>query len=128
MSNENKPLVSINFLISIILILGDNMFSGHLIIEVNNEKVLYLFIDYNYEFADLLYKGKKEKSKTIYQKIINYIKDKKIDFDGTKVFLVVNGLIIGTLILTYYSYQDQSLEAKVTPKYQYVEYIKDFKN
>lgn len=99
------------------------MFKGHLIKRIKKEKVLYLFIDYNYEFAKFIQRNKKEKHKTFYQKAFDYIKEKKIDFNGTKIFLVVNGLIIGSLILSYSPYQD--LRAETEPKFQYVEYIKD---
>ncbi len=100
------------------------MFSRHLITEINNEKILYLFIDYNYEFASLGYQNQKEKSRTLYKKVLDYIKDKKIDFNGTKIFLVVNGLIIGSIVFGYHPYSE--LKAEISPKYQYVEYIDTF--
>lgn len=107
----------------LILILGDKMFKGHLISYLEEQQVLYLFIDYNYEFANLTHQNKGEKHKTFYQKAFDYIKEKKIDFKGTKIFLVVNGLIIGSLIFGYHPYQD--LKAEIEPKFQYVEYIRD---
>lgn len=102
------------------------MFANHLIVENNNEKVLYLYLDYNYEFAIINQQPPDQKRKTIYEKVTDYIKNKKIDFDGTKIFLVVNGIIMSSLFLSDLPYQN--LKSEITPKYQYVEYIKDFSN
>jgi stage II sporulation protein D len=103
------------------------MFNKHLIVNDKGKEVLYLFIDFNYEFSDELNsKTKYDKHRSIYEKVIDYIKKKRIDFKGDKIFLVVNGIIIGSLILASPSYE--GLKAEVTPKYQYVEYVKNFSN
>jgi stage II sporulation protein D len=100
------------------------MFTKHQIININNENILYLHISFDFEFAKLDMTNVKEKGKGIYKQILNYINEKKIDFNGTKVFLVVNGIVVGSIILSNPPYKD--LKAEITPKYQYVEYIKDF--
>lgn len=62
----------------------------------NNQEILYLYIDFNSEFARLDSKSKKRKLK----KYINdYIKRHKIDFRGTSVAIMVGGILVGTIIL-----------------------------
>jgi stage II sporulation protein D len=101
------------------------MFDRHLIINSEKEKSLYLFINFNYEFSrDLSSKGKKERTKTLYEKVIDYIKKNKIDFTTGKVFLVVGGIIIGTLFLSNYQFSD--IKNAMEPKYTYVEQIDIF--
>ena len=73
------------------------MFYNYKILEVNNEEVLYLYVNSMYEFSSELDKNNKPKS--IFNKIKNYIKDMDIEFNGKKVMLVVNGLIIGSIML-----------------------------
>jgi stage II sporulation protein D len=109
----------------LIIKIGDNMFDRHLIINSEKEKSLYLFINFNYEFSrDLSSKGKKERTKTLYEKVIDYIKKNKIDFTTGKVFLVVGGIIIGTLFLSNYQFSD--IKNAMEPKYTYVEQIDIF--
>ena len=69
------------------------MFIKHRII--NN--TLYLYIDDKYEFGNFVNKNINDES--IIDKIKKYIKDKKIKFDGTKVVLLLSGLMIGTIYL-----------------------------
>lgn len=107
--------------------MGDIMFNNHLVINNDNEETLYLFIDFNYELGrDFSLKGKKEKIETLYDKVMNYIKEKKIDFKMGKVLLVVGGLVIGSLFIQNYQYSD--VKGSLEPKYQYVEQIDIFSN
>lgn len=73
------------------------MFYNYKILEVNNEEILYLYVNSMYEFSNELDHGNKPKS--LFTKIVNYMKDMDIHFNGKKVMLVVNGLIIGSLML-----------------------------
>ncbi len=101
------------------------MFNKHLLLKQNGEEVLYLFINYNYEFSKIINnQNKNEKETSIYYKIKEYIKDKNIVFNGTKVFLVVNGIIMGSFIFTNPPYQN--LNTKLIPKYKYIEHIENF--
>ena len=59
----------------------------------NNEEVLYLYLDFNNEFAKLKEKRKKKK---ISEEITEFIKTNNIKFNGTKIALVAGGLIVGT--------------------------------
>lgn len=73
------------------------MFYNHKVLTVNNEEILYLYVNSIYEFSSEL--EKKHKEKSIVNKIKDYINIMDIKFDGKKVMLVVNGLIIGSLVL-----------------------------
>lgn len=73
------------------------MFYNYKILDVDNEEVLYLYVNSMYEFSSELDKSNKPKS--IFDKMNKYIKDMDISFSGKKVMLVVNGIIIGTLVL-----------------------------
>ena len=83
------------------------MISGYKIINQNDEKVLYIYLDFNYEFG-----GKKKES------FFNSIKDlvKKINFKGKKILLVSSSIIIGTLLINPLKIND----LKVSPSYNYV--------
>lgn len=68
------------------------MINNYEIKKVNNEEVLYLYFDFNYEFGLINSKNKKQSLNKIIKK---YIKDNKIIFKGTTIFLISSGLLIG---------------------------------
>ena len=74
------------------------MFYGYLILKVNNEDVLYLYLNNYHEFSNEF--KAISKKETLYDKVINYIKQNRINFNGKKIMFVVNGLIIGSLMLS----------------------------
>lgn len=80
------------------------MFYNYKILEVNNEEVLYLYVNSIYEFSSELEHNNKPKS--IFNKIVDYIKDMDIKFNGKKVMLVVNGMIIGSIMLITNDFTD----------------------
>lgn len=61
--------------------------------KVNKEKVLILYLSFDYEFASDF------DNKNILDKINFFIKEKRIKWKGNKVILVVGGLVLGSLIL-----------------------------
>lgn len=65
------------------------MFEHYEIKYENEEEILYLYLNYDYEFANL----------DINSKVKQYISNMKIKFNGIKVVIVVGGIIIGTLLL-----------------------------
>lgn len=67
------------------------VFSNYKII--NN--VLYLYVDERCEIGSF-YSGEKE---SLLSKVKRYIKDMKINFSGTKVVLLLSGLMLGTIYL-----------------------------
>ena len=80
------------------------MFYNYKILEVNNEEVLYLYVNSIYEFSSEL--GHFNRPKTIFNKVTDYIKDMNIKFEGKKVMLVVNGIIIGSIMLINNDFKD----------------------
>ena len=85
----------INFFI---IIIGDLMFYNYQILNVNDEEILYLYVNSMYEFSSEL--GETKKQETLLNKVNDYINIMDINFNGKKVMLVVNGLIIASLVLT----------------------------
>lgn len=75
---------------------GDNMINSYEIKMKNNEQVLYLYLDFNYEFADFNFRKQNEKFQNMIKK---FIKDRKIAFTGTAVALIVGGILIGRVYL-----------------------------
>lgn len=61
--------------------------------KVDKEKVLILYLSFDYEFASDF------NNKNILNRINEYIKQNKIKWTGNKVILVVGGLILGSLVL-----------------------------
>lgn len=105
--------------------MGDSMFYKHLIIENTNEKSLYLFIDFDYEFGlDFRLNNKKGKAKSIYNSAVNYMRNKKIDFKAGKVLLVVGSIVIGSFFIN--EYRNVELSDQLNPKFQYVEHMDIF--
>lgn len=83
--------------------IGDYMISRYEIRKSNGEEVLYIYLDYNYEFAKLNIKGKKQKLEDM---VKEYIKKNKIAFTGTTVALVASGILIGNIFLNPIIYND----------------------
>ena len=68
------------------------MIENYNIKHENNEQVLYIYLNYNYEFAGL---NKKYFLKEL-KKILN---NKYLNFKGHKIILIASGIIIGTILL-----------------------------
>ena len=64
----------------------------------NNEKILILYIDYNYEFG-IDFK-KFHRHNNMKKEIKDYIKKNKIKFDGEKIALSLGGIILAILLIT----------------------------
>lgn len=64
----------------------------------NNEKILILYIDYNYEFG-IDFK-KSHRHNNMKREIKDYIKKNKIKFDGEKIALSLGGIILAILLIT----------------------------
>ena len=71
------------------------MINNYEIKLINNEEVLYLYLNLDNEFG----KNISNKSKKLNNVIKDYLKKNKINFKGSKIAIVVGGLLIGTLIL-----------------------------
>lgn len=73
------------------------MFYRYEIKNNGNEEYLYLYLTMTYEFSKEL--GIKSSNNKIDIKAKNFIKNNSIEFNGNKVFLVVDGIIIKTIEL-----------------------------
>lgn len=97
------------------------MFYKHLILQVNNEDVLYLYLTNYQEFSNEFTHDTKKKD--LYSKIKDYIQAKRIHFNGKKVMFVVNGLIIGSLMLATSNFSE--INNQDMP-FQYLNINKDY--
>lgn len=97
------------------------MFYKYLILKVNNEDVLYLYLTNYQEFSNEFTHTTKKQG--LYSKIKNYIQTKKINFNGKKVMFVVNGLIIGSLMLATSNFNE--IDNQEIP-FQYLNINKDY--
>lgn len=71
------------------------MIQNHKIKYENGEQVLYLYLDFSYEFADEL----GEYTSSVFSMIKKYLNKLKTGFKGTKVVIVVSGIVIASLTL-----------------------------
>lgn len=63
---------------------------------VNNEEILYVYLDFNSEFANL---NSKNNNKKLKEEIKDYLEKNNIVFKGCTVAIVVGGIMMGTLLL-----------------------------
>lgn len=92
-----------------------SMFSNYKIIN----DVLYLYVDDKCEIGSLF---NREKQVSISKKIRNYIKEHKINFNGTKVILLLSGLLLGTIYLNNALKKE---DYKTNEEYKYVVNVVD---
>lgn len=92
-----------------------SMFSNYKIIN----DVLYLYVDDKCEIGSLF---NREKQISISKKIRNYIKEHKINFNGTKVVLLLSGLLLGTI---YLNNDLKKEDYKTNEEYKYVVNVVD---
>ena len=72
--------------------IGDKVVTGYKIKNINNEEVLYVYLDFNYEFGSL-----KSQNSNIKKEIKKFLEKNKIAFKGTLVALVVGGMVTGSM-------------------------------
>lgn len=75
--------------------------------------VLYLYVDDKCEIGSFFSKGKD----SLVDKVKDYIKNMQIKFDGTKVVLILSGLLLGTV------YLNQNIENKTYDVYKGDKYV-----
>lgn len=76
------------------------MFYKSLISKVNNEQILYLYFENNYEFSNE-FNDNGILNKNIIDTAKSYINNNKIPFYGNSVYLVSQGIIFGSINLNY---------------------------
>lgn len=74
------------------------MFDRYLVMKNNDQEYLYLYINDYSEFSNE-FNTKFEKGIDLKNLIYNYINNRNITFKGTKVFLVVAGLVVSYIII-----------------------------
>lgn len=70
------------------------MFYKYMIKRFNNEDVLYLYLSMNEEFSDDL---GNDNDKTLVDDVNAFLYNNDINYDGNKVFLVVNGIVVKSI-------------------------------
>ena len=73
------------------------MFYRYEIKNNGKEEILYLYLTMSYEFSKEL--GLKADDKELTRRTTNFIKNNSIDFNGNKVYLVIDGIVVKTLDL-----------------------------
>ena len=96
---------------------GDNMFHNYKIIN----GVLYLYVSNMNEISS--FNNTENEKRSLYIKVNNYIRNKGIEYDGNHVYLVVNGLVIGSMLLK----TKKDTVDHFIPIYEYVNVIKNLK-
>lgn len=88
------------------------MIERYQIKTVDNREVLYLYLNYSYEFGDFF---KEESITNLKERVKNYIARMKIKFEGSKVLFVLGGIGLATIFLTPTDISDiQTLQANYT--------------
>ena len=95
------------------------MIENYNIKHENNEQVLYIYLNYNYEFAGL---NKKYFLKEL-KKILN---NKYINFKGNKIILIASGIIIGTIFLNNINIKNNNYNSIDNNKYVQTLILNDF--
>lgn len=85
------------------------MFERYKIKKINKEEVLVLYLNYNYEFG--VFDTIKDRSKNLMSFINEYIQKHKIHFQGKKIMLVANGILVTSLVVVPMNLTQDSKEA-----------------
>lgn len=79
------------------------MFYKYMVVTVDNKDILYLYLNNTEEFSkDLMDQEYWENDLNFYRKINNYLKNNDIHFDGTKISIVINGIVLATIDISDY--------------------------
>lgn len=74
-----------------------------MVVTVDGKETLYLYLNNTEEFSrDLVNSNSYSKDINLYRKIHNYMKNMGISFDGTKISIVVNGIVLATIDISDY--------------------------
>lgn len=85
------------------------MFYKNLITEVNGKKVIYLYLNSDYEVSNDLY-VRREKNKVFINRARDYLNNMGIDYRGKAVYLVVDNIVVGKLQLNKFFKKPKYLE------------------
>lgn len=85
------------------------MFYKNLTTEVNGKKVIYLYLNSDYEVSNDLY-VRREKDEVFLKKAKNYLDNMGINYKGKPVYLVIDNIIVGKLFLNKFFKKPKYLE------------------
>lgn len=85
------------------------MFYKNLITEVNGKKVIYLYLNSDYEVSNDLY-VRREKNKVFINRARDYLNNMGIDYKNKSVYLVVDNVVVGKLQLNKFFKKPKYLE------------------
>ena len=85
------------------------MFYKNLITEVNGKKVIYLYLNSDYEVSNDLY-VRREKNKFFINRARDYLNNMGIDYRGKSVYLVVDNIVVGKIQLNKFFKKPKYLE------------------
>ena len=79
------------------------MFYKYMIVTTDNGEVLYLYLNNMEEFSKDFDQDNYKDDLSFYRKVYNYIKNMGITFNGKKISIVVNGIVIATIDMNDYN-------------------------
>lgn len=86
------------------------MFYKYMVVEDEGKKTLYLYLNNNEEYSEE-FLSRENHMLNFYRRIHNYIQNENIPFQGNKVSIVVNGIIIDSFDLSDYdNHKDKLVE------------------
>lgn len=90
------------------------MIINHKLIKKENNDILYLYVDFNYEFSSDN-KKRNIQHQELGEKVLNYIKNKKINLKNGTILIVASGIIMGSIIIA----NNQLINIEPTPNNNY---------
>lgn len=91
------------------------MFNNYKVRILDGEEILFLTVDQQALLTREYARGK-QNQQYLKKRVEDYLAKFKVDFNGVKVFLVVNGLVVGSLLLS----QINMPKPKVTQSFSYL--------
>ena len=85
----------------------------------NNKEVLYIYLNYNYEFAG-------SNNKSFLKELKKILNNKYINFKGNKIILIASGIIIGTIFLNNINIKNNNYNSIDNNKYVQTLILNDF--
>ncbi len=84
------------------------MFYKYLLVKEEEKPILYLYVNDAFEFSND-FNAQQNNYANIYQKVDHYLKRSGITYPGDKVYFVKNGIILGSIDLSNYDFQNHRM-------------------
>lgn len=82
-----------------------NMIREYKIKIINNKEVLYLYVDYLFEFANI---DDIDNKFNVINNIKDFIKSKGLNFSGENIYIISNGITVANLKCRHYILDDDT--------------------